>query len=88
MWIRYAFATHFLHEYFTLIPSPAQALERGLPSLKSFFLPLYDKIVICREEEDRDDDLRANAGETRASDPNKAIKATRRNKVTFIMIFL
>jgi hypothetical protein len=55
--------------------------------LKSFFLPLYDKTVICRADEDfKDDALRANAGEMSASDPDDAIKATRRNRVAFIMI--
>jgi hypothetical protein len=65
------------------------ATDRGDPALKSFFLPLYDKTVICRAEEDfKDDVLRANAGETSASDPINAIKATRRNKVAFIMIII
>jgi hypothetical protein len=63
------------------------ATLRGDPSLKFFFLPLYDKTVICRAEEDfKDDVFSANAGETSASDPNNAIKATRRNKVAFIMV--
>lgn len=32
-------STHFLQEYLTLTPSCLHATERGLPSLKFFFLP-------------------------------------------------
>jgi hypothetical protein len=82
--------THFLQEYVTFIPKFLAATDRGDPALKSFFLPLYDKTVICRAEDDfKDEVLRPNAGDTSASDPNKAIKATRRNRqVAFIMIVM
>jgi len=38
----------FLHEYRGLIPICGSALERGVPGLKFFFLPLYDNTVIRR----------------------------------------
>lgn len=42
------FFTHFLQEYFGLTPSAEQAFFRGLPALKFFFFPLYDRTVIRR----------------------------------------
>ncbi len=84
-------STHFLQEYVTFIPICLAATDRGDPALKSFFLPLYDKTVICRAEDDfKEAVLRPNAGDTSASDPNNAIKATRRDRqvVAFIMIVM
>jgi hypothetical protein len=81
--------THFLQEYVTFIPKFLAATDRGDPALKSFFLPLYAKTVICRAEDDfKEAVLTPNAGDTSASEPNSAIKATRRNRVTFIMIVM
>ena len=41
-------STYFLQEYFTGTPNCLTATLNGDPALKSFFFPLYDRIVMLR----------------------------------------